>query len=169
MRVGSPKIKSDNDILASTGQKSLPYHPTGYPAWKEGTIVTDRRILKPEMMRMVIDEAQYNAILDGKVALGNWATKEPINSISEDMRKRLGVTEEFKPGNINGKPNKFYVVEFQVLPGIGVREGIAGPMYDTVTNKIMPGGVKQINFIDGSPYTHPDFFKIDKNSIREIK
>ena len=54
-------------------------------------------------------------------------------------------------------------------PGIGVREGIAGPMYDTVTNKIMPGGVKQINFIDGSPYTHPDFFKIDKNSIREIK
>ena len=120
-------------------------------------------------MRMVIDEAQYNAILDGKVALGNWATKEPINSISEDMRKRLGVTEEFKPGNINGKPNKFYVVEFQVLPGIGVREGIAGPMYDTVTNKIMPGGVKQINFIDGSPYTHPDFFKIDKNSIREIK
>ena len=169
VRVGSPKIKSDNDILASTGQKSLPYHPTGYPAWKEGTIVTDRRILKPEMMRMVIDEAQYNAILDGKVALGNWATKEPINSISEDMRKRLGVTEEFKPGNINGKPNKFYVVEFQVLPGIGVREGIAGPMYDTVTNKIMPGGVKQINFIDGSPYTHPDFFKIDKNSIREIK
>ena len=168
VRVGSPKIKSDNDILASTGQKSLPYHPTGYPAWKEGTIVTDRRILKPEMMRMVIDEAQYNAILDGKVALGNWATKESINSIS-DMRKLLGVTEEFKPGNINGKPNKFYVVEFQVQPGIGVREGIAGPMYDTVTNKIMPGGVKQINFIDGSPYTHPDFFKIDKNSIREIK
>ena len=168
VRVGSPKIKSDNDILASTGQKSLPYHPTGYPAWKEGTIVTDRRILKPEMMRMVIDEAQYNAILDGKVALGNWATKESINSIS-DMRKLLGVTEEFKPGNINGKPNKFYVVEFQVQPGIGVREGIAGPMYDTVTNKIMPGGVKQINFIDGSPYSHPDFFKIDKNSIREIK
>ena len=169
VRVGGAKINSDNDILASTGKDSLPYHPTGYPAWKEGTLVTDRRIMRPEMMRMVIDHAQYQAILDGKVALGNWATKEPINSISEDMRKRLGVTEEFKPGNINGKPNKFYVVEFQVLPGIGVREGIAGPMYDTVTKKIMPGGVKQINFIDGTPYTDPNYFKIDKNSIREIK
>ena len=169
VRVGGAKINSDNDILASTGKDSLPYHPTGYPAWKEGTLVTDRRIMRPEMMRMVIDHAQYQAILDGKVALGNWATKEPINSISEDMRKRLGVTEEFKPGNINGKPNKFYVVEFQVMPGIGVREGIAGPMYDTVTKKIMPGGVKQINFIDGTPYTDPNYFKIDKNSIREIK
>ena len=83
--------------------------------------------------------------------------------------QRLGVTEEFKPRVINGKPNKFYVVEFEVRPGIGVREGIAGPMYDTVTNKIMQGGVKQINFIDGTPYTNPNSFKIDKNSIREIK
>ncbi|WP_298697216.1 VENN motif pre-toxin domain-containing protein, partial [uncultured Veillonella sp.] len=167
VRVGGAKINSDNDILASTGKDSLPYHPTGYPAWKEGTLVTDRRIMRPEMMRMVIDHAQYQAILDGKVALGNWATKEPINSIS-DMQ-RLGVTEEFKPRVINGKPNKFYVVEFEVRPGIGVREGIAGPMYDTVTHKIMPGGVKQINFIDGTPYTDPNYFKIDKNSIREIK
>ena len=167
VRVGETKIKSDNDILASTGKKSLPYHPTGYPAWKEGTLVTDRRITRPERMRMVIDHAQYQAILDGKVPLGNWATKEPINSIS-DMQ-RLGVTEEFKPRVINGKPNKFYVVEFEVRPGIGVREGIAGPMYDTVTHKIMPGGVKQINFIDGTPYTNPNSFKIDKNSIREIK
>ena len=168
VRVGETKIKSDNDILASTGKKSLPYHPTGYPAWKEGTLVTDRRIMRPERMRMVIDHAQYQAILDGKVALGNWATKEPINSIS-DMRKHLAITEEFKPNRINGKPNKFYVVEFEVRPGIGVREGTAGPMFDTVTNKMMPGGVKQINFIDGTPYTNPNSFKIDKNSIREIK
>ena len=168
VRVGETKIKSDNDILASTGKKSLPYHPTGYPAWKEGTLVTDRRIMRPERMRMVIDHAQYQAILDGKVALGNWATKEPINSIS-DMRKHLAITEEFKPNHINGKPNKFYVVEFEVRPGIGVREGTAGPMFDTVTNKMMPGGVKQINFIDGTPYTNPNSFKIDKNSIREIK
>ena len=168
VRVGGAKINSDNDILASTGKDSLPYHPTGYPAWKEGTLVTDRRIMRPEMMRMVIDHAQYQAILDGKVALGNWATKEPINSIS-DMRKHLAITEEFKPNRINGKPNKFYVVEFEVRPGIGVREGTAGPMFDTVTNKMMPGGVKQINFIDGTPYTNPNSFKIDKNSIREIK
>lgn len=85
------------------------------------------------------------------------------------MRKHLAITEEFKPNRINGKPNKFYVVEFEVRPGIGVREGTAGPMFDTVTNKMMPGGVKQINFIDGTPYTNPNSFKIDKNSIREIK
>ena len=63
------------------------------------TIVADRRILKPEMMRMVIDEAQYNAILDGKNCtrkLGN--LKRYNNSISEDMRKRLGVTESLNQG-----------------------------------------------------------------------
>ena len=31
-------------------------YPTGYPAGKTGTLVTDRVVRQPEKMRMVIDE-----------------------------------------------------------------------------------------------------------------
>jgi hypothetical protein len=34
-------------------------YPTGYPAGKTGTLVTDRVVRQPEKMRMVIDEGQY--------------------------------------------------------------------------------------------------------------
>ena len=85
------------------------------------------------------------------------------------MRERLGITQAFKPDTIHGKPNKFYVVEFIAMPGVGVREGVAGPMYDSEIHKIMPGGAKQINFVDQTFKSNPDLFKIDKKSIREIK
>ena len=62
--------------------------------------------------------------------LGGWATKDQVNSI-EDMRNNLAVTEEFKQKiNSDKKANKFYVVEFEVQPGVGLREGYASSMYD---------------------------------------
>ncbi|OOS01769.1 hypothetical protein SAMN02745664_1269 [Moraxella cuniculi DSM 21768] len=86
------------------------------------------------------------------------------------MRQRLAVTESFK-SNIakDGSLNKFYVVEFEVQAGVGIREGIAGTMHDGKTGKVMPGGVKQINFVKENPYTHPDKSIIDFDSIKEIK
>lgn len=47
------------------------------------------------------------------------------------------------------------MVEFEVQAGVGVREDIAGSMYDSKTGKVMPGGVKQINFANGKhPHRH---------------
>ena len=105
----NPKTLNDQQVNSNT------YHPTGYPAWKPGTTVTDRVVTEPEKMRMVIDEGQYlnmqAAIKNGEnpaQKLGGWATKEPVNSVA-DMRNKLAVTEEFKPTiNQSGKPSKFY-------------------------------------------------------------
>lgn len=164
--------KTLNDQQVNSGR-----YPTGYPAWKPGTTVTDRVVTEPEKMRMVIDSDQYQRLKDldrqGKKpaqALGGWATNEPVNSVA-DMRNKLAVTEEFKPTiNQSGKPNKFYVVEFEVQPGVGVREGKAGSMYDYETGKTLPGNAQQMNFVDKSPYTNPELFKFDLNkNIKEIK
>ncbi|MDO4251523.1 MAG: hypothetical protein Q4C68_08455, partial [Moraxella sp.] len=86
----------------------------------------------------------YPSYLMLALPIGSWATQEPINSVA-DMRQRLAVTEDFK-SNItkDGTPNKFYVVEFEVQAGVGVREGTAGSMYDSTTGQVMPGGVRQI-------------------------
>ena len=61
------------------------------------------------------------------------------------------------------------MVEFEVQAGVGVREGIAGPMFDSKTGQVLPGGVKQINFAKENAYTDPDKFIIDLDSIKEIK
>ena len=178
-RVDKAKEFNDDQVAANLGlgsKRQLPYHPTGYPAWKPGTEVVDRVLDKPERMRMVIDEKQKlnmeSATKKGENPsqyLGGWATQEPINSIT-DMRQRLAVTEGFKPSILDdGTPNKFYVVEFEVQAGVGIREGIAGTMYDGKTGQVMPGGVKQINFVKESAHTDPDKFIIDFNSIKEIK
>lgn len=166
----NPKTLNDQQVNSST------YHPTGYPAWKSGTTVTDRVVTQPEKMRMVIDEGQYlnmqAAIKNGEnpaQKLGGWATKEPVNSVA-DMRNKLAVTEEFKPTiNQSGKPSKFYVVEFEVQPGVGIREGKAGSMYDYKTGKTLPGNAQQMNFVDKSPFTNPELYKIDLSNIKEIK
>lgn len=162
-----PKTFNDQQVNSST------YHPTGYPAWKEGTLVTDRVVTQPEKVRMVIDENQFKDLIDppqGKVsqqALGGWATKDPVNSVS-DMRNNLAVTQEFKPDILNDKSqNKFYLVEIEVQPSVGLREGTAGSMYDYKTGKVLSGNSHQINFVDKSPYTNPELYKI--NTIKEIK
>lgn len=169
-RTGSTKGISDSQII-EMNEEWPSYYGTGYPAWKPGTTVKDRVVDQPETYRMVVSKDQYETIIDPKnpnpsKSLGGWATQEPVNSVS-DMRNKLAVTEEFKPKNLdNGEPNSFYVVEFEVKSGVGVREGIAGTMYDTVTKKTLPGGVKQTNFVDKSPYTNPELFEIKE--IKEI-
>ena len=52
---------------------------------------------------------------------------------------------------------------------LNVRKGIAGTMFDSKTGQVLPGGVKQINFVQEKPYTDPDKFIIDLDSIKEIK
>ncbi|MDH2274472.1 hypothetical protein [Moraxella porci] len=184
VRVDKAKEFNDDQIANNLDLESrwqLSYHPTGYPAWKPGTLVTDRVLDKPERMRMVIDKEKYDQLMglgekykkytpeQRKQALGGWATQEPINSVA-DMRQRLAITEEFKPSVLdNGTPNQFYVVEFEVQAGVGVREGIAGTMFDSKTGQVMPGGVKQINFAKENAYTDPEKFIIDFDSIKEIK
>lgn len=42
-------------------------------------------------------------------------------------------------------------------------------MFDSKTGQVMPGGVKQINFVKENAYTDPEKFIIDFDSIKEIK
>ena|GEM_PF-6545392 len=170
------KTENDNQIKEIIGKDNLEYHATGYPAWKSGTVVIDRVLSQPEVMRMVIDESQFlemkrlEAMGDNPASkLGGWATKDQVNSI-EDMRNNLAVTEEFKQKiNSDKKANKFYVVEFEVQPGVGLREGYAGSMYDYKTGKVLPGNAHQVNFMSNTARSNPELFKLDLNNVKEIK
>lgn len=86
------------------------------------------------------------------------------------MRNNLAVTEEFKQKiNSDKKANKFYVVEFEVQPGVGLREGYASSMYDYKTGKVLPGNDHQVNFMSNTARSNPELFKLDLNNVKEIK
>lgn len=53
------KLVGNNSKTLNDQQVNGGRYPTGYPAWKTGTLVTDRVVRQPEKMRMVIDEGQY--------------------------------------------------------------------------------------------------------------
>jgi len=169
MRSDTATLTQNEELKQMLGQ-SPTYWNTSYPAWKEGTIVVDRVIAKPETYRMVIDEKQLKAItyaLDSKNSkaaaeqLGAWATKDPINSLA-DVRNNLAITEGFKSG-------KLYAIEFKVNAGVGVREGTVGPMWDSAASRTLSGGGNQINFMIGRPAVNGGSFEINASSIKELK
>lgn len=51
------------------------FSSTGYPAWKPGTVVTDRVLTQNETMRMVIDQKQFDDI---RTAIRNNVTSTTI-------------------------------------------------------------------------------------------
>ncbi len=172
-RVDKAKALNEEQIKEMIGLKQPSYWGTSYPAWKEGTVVTDRVVTKSETYRMVIDEKQYEAIKsavrDGDMdvaskQLGGWATKDPINSLA-DVRNNLAIVDGFK-STANG--GKLYAVEFTVKPGVGIREGTVGPMWDPSVSRFLPGGGNQVNFMVGRPSATPDLFQIDPTSIKGL-
>ncbi|NIM44017.1 MAG: hypothetical protein GTN84_22525 [Hydrogenophaga sp.] len=145
---------------------------TQRPAWKEGTLVTDRVTTQIETYRMIVDEDRYKeidrlmSIGDHDTAamqLGAWATKDPITNVA-DVRNNLAISSEWK--GANGAP--MYIVEFSVKPGVGIREGQVGPMYDATTKNTLPGGGHQVQFVDVSPRTSPDRFTILLDGSKRI-
>lgn len=96
--------------------------------------------------------------------LGGWATRDPINGIG-DVRSSLAISSEWK--GQSGAP--MYVVEFTVRPGVGLREGTVGPMYDKQASSLLPGGGHQVQFMDNAPFSSPSSFVIDPSSLRELK
>lgn len=165
----------DNEKWASDKSQALNQWDwvTQRPAWKDGTTVTDRVTTQPETYRMVVDEAKFTAIKEAlrngdTVAavknLGGWATKDPVSSTA-DVRNNLAISSEWKGDG--GKP--MYVIEFQVQPGVGVREGTVGPMYDKNIAQELPGGGHQVQFMDKAPFQAPDMYKIDLSKSKELK
>lgn len=61
------------------------------------------------------------------------------------------------------------MVEFEVQPGVGLREGYAGSMYDYKTGKVLPGNAHQVNFMSNTARSNPELFKLDLNNVKEIK
>lgn len=137
-------------------------------------MVVDRTIAQPETYRMVVDSAQYEkiklALRDGdQIAaskqLGAWATKDPIDTLS-DVRNNLAIVDAFKE---TSKGGRLYSVEFTVKPGVGVREGTVGPMWEPQISQALPGGGHQVNFMVGRPGASPDLFQINPASIKELR
>ncbi len=137
-----------------------------------GILVKDRIAQRPETYKMVIDEKGFKEINDAFAngdpqnaakALGGWATKDPVNSVA-DVRNNLAISSEWKGDN--GK--KMYVVEFTVKPGTALREGTVGSMYDGIQKTFLPGGGHQVQFMN-SPFTNPQNFIVNPNSIKLIK
>jgi hypothetical protein len=146
---------------------------TQRPAWKEGTLVTDRITKQVETYRMVVDANTAKTITDAinageyeaaSRALGAWATKDPINSVA-DVRNNLAISSEWK--GQNGAP--MFVVEFKVQPGTGVREGTVGPMYDHGTRGTLPGGGHQVQFVQRGPREDPSRFIVQLGSLRKLQ
>lgn len=172
-RDGLPRIddeKTANDLLLTeqAGGVKPPYWGTQRPAWKEGTIVTDKVVDQPRTMTMTIDKDQlikmqneFDAGRNPSSALGGWATDTPVNSVA-DVRNKLAVSEEFKKGSL-------FQVEFTVKPGVGIREGVVGDMWDAINGVRLPGGGHQMNFMDKAPRTNPEMYEVNMNSLRLLE
>jgi filamentous hemagglutinin len=172
-RDGLPRVdgeKTANDLLLKeqSGGIDPPYWGTQRPAWKEGTMVTDKVVDQPRTMTMTINESQLNKMLGDREigrnpasALGAWATETPISSVA-DVRNKLAVSEEFKGGNL-------FQVKITVKPGVGIREGDVGDMWDAKNGAWLPGGGHQVNFLDKSPRTNPELYEVDLDSVRSLK
>ena len=173
-RDGLPRVGRSNETNTAQVQQDLGRLPafwgTQRGAWQEGTTVTDRVVTQPETYRMVISEEQYQdmsrAVANGDVSaaskeLGGWATKDPIRSMA-DARGNLAISSEFKDGTL-------YSVEFTVKPGVGVREGTVGPMWDANAASFLPGGGRQATFMQGRPGSNPELFQINPASIKVLK
>ena len=168
-RLGEANAANNTQIAEMLG-RAPEYWGTQRAAWQEGTMVTDRVVTQPETYRMVINEQQYqdmsrahaNGDMDAaSKELGGWATKDPIRSMA-DVRGNLAISLEFKDGTL-------YSVEFTVRPGVGVREGTVGPMWDAGTSTVLPGGGRQAQFMQGRPAVSPSLFEIKTASIKVLR
>lgn len=62
-----------------------------------------------------------------------------------------------------------YVIEFTAKPGVGVREGTVGPMFDDSAKVTLSGGGHQVQFMDKSPRTNPELYQINLSNARKLK
>jgi hypothetical protein len=171
-RIDEAKRLNDAQVAENLNLKNAPYYGTARPAWKEGTAATDRIVTQPETYRMVVNESEYEAIRtlvktgDPLAAqkLGGWATKDAVNTAA-DVRNNLAISSEWK-----GKSGEaMYVIEFKAKPGVGVREGTVGPMFDADVKATLPGGGHQVQFLDKSPRTNPELYEINLSNSKRLK
>lgn len=117
---------------------------------------------------MTINESQLirmrEALNNGdnpSAALGAWVSDTPINSVA-DVRNKPAVSEEFKSG-------KLFQVEVAVKPGVGTRDGTVGDMWDELNGVRLPGGGRQLNFVDKPPRTNPELYEVNMKSVRSLE
>jgi hypothetical protein len=173
-RIDEAKKFNDAQVAQNLNQNNASYYGTARPAWMEGSFATDTVLTKPEIYRMVVNESEYktieNALLVKKdpvtaaQQLGGWATKDPVTSAA-DVRGKLAISSEWK--GRYGEP--MYVVEFTAKPGVGVREGTVGTMFDNEIKATLPGGGHQVQFLEKSPRTNPELYQINLTNAMELK
>lgn len=171
-RIDEANIRNNDQVKEQLGVERLEWWGTQRAAWKEGTLVVDRVVTQPEVFRMVVNEKQAKDIAQalelGKPAeaarnLGGWATKDVIGNV-KDVREKLAISSEWKGQG----GQSMYVVEIEILPGVGVREGVVGPMFDNNIKSKLAGGGHQVQFLSNSPFVAPELYVINPANIRKL-
>ncbi|MGE0097573.1 MAG: hemagglutinin repeat-containing protein [Hydrogenophaga sp.] len=171
-RIDEANTRNNDQIKEMLGGNTPEWWGTQRPAWKDGTVVVDRIVTQPEVYRMVVNEKQAKDIAQalelGKPAeaarnLGGWATKDVIGNV-KDVREKLAISSEWKGQG----GQSIYVVEIEVLPGVGVREGVVGPMFDNNIKSELAGGGHQVLFLGNSPFVAPELYVINPANIRKL-
>ncbi len=67
------------------------------------------------------------------------------------------------------KSGELYQVKITIKPGVGLREGDVGDMWDAKNGIRLPGGGHQVDFIDKTPRTNPELYEVHFDSVRSLK
>lgn len=54
-------------------------------------------------------------------------------------------------------------------PGVGIREGTVGDMWNAKKEARLPGGGHQVKFMDKSPRTNPELYEVNMGSVRSLQ
>lgn len=54
-------------------------------------------------------------------------------------------------------------------PGVGIREGTVGDMWNAKKEARLPSGGHQVKFMDKSPRTNPELYEVNMGSVRSLQ
>lgn len=112
------------------------------PAWKLGTSVAETTLKPGTTVRMVVSEAQYAALVEGKPAFGGFATFDDVPSQAYAQSRLAITTGDISSGAM--KTDIGYVVEIRIKQSISAQIGVVGPQKFGTQN--LAGGGNQLHF-----------------------
>ncbi|SFX66479.1 hemagglutinin repeat-containing protein [Marinospirillum alkaliphilum] len=132
------------------------------PAWTDGSTVEDVTLLPGYKVEQIVDtNTQEQLAVGSNMALGRWASTDPLPNTTQAARDVTAVKKEWK--NDDGGP--LYVVEIEVTDPVNVNRGSARPVYDERLDRELPGQTTQVEFKNGKA-SIADSVKL--NDIREL-
>ncbi|AOS81515.1 MULTISPECIES: filamentous hemagglutinin [Hydrogenophaga] len=89
-----------------------------------------------------------------------------VSSSGAILNNSRTATQTQLGGAVPGNP---WLATGPVQPGVGVREGTVGPMFDSTIGSVLPGGGHQVQFMANAPHTSPENFVVDLSRSGRIQ